>query len=256
MDHIQLTGYRAGEREEMRHSLIGKIYGPESDECKELASETAKPRPSETAKPRSEEDWSPDIIPRKPLAEGDEEKFKEPFEIAYLLSSLTVLSFWVLVLMKGEFDTKLLGTGFFWEPHFLLLMAVLYHKTRKLVFGVLVFGVLIIEKAAMVYALGANGSFRGGPTIMLIAASFGLFQALRSKNYSLKRLLKIPSVILFASAFWSWASYDGYLSTMETFLPMLNLKGALGQAGNWLIVCIQGALGYFLWELAKDKETQ
>ena len=45
------------------------------------------------------------------------------------------------------------------------------------IFGVLVFGVLIIVNGTMVYTLGTNGSFRGIPTIMLIAASFGLIQA-------------------------------------------------------------------------------
>jgi len=52
---LKLTSKWKGKREEFRHSLIGKIYGPESDEFKEVASEIAKPR--------SEEDWSPDIIP-------------------------------------------------------------------------------------------------------------------------------------------------------------------------------------------------
>ena len=90
---------------------------------------------------------------------------------------------------------------------------------------------------------------------MLIAACVGFIEVIHSKNYILKGLLKIPAIILFITAFWSWASYHGYLGTMETFLPMLNLTGALGQAGNWLIVCIQGGLGYFLWELSKNKES-
>lgn len=80
-----------------------------------------------------------------------------------------------------------------------------------------------------------------------------VLRKIEGRENRLNGMLKIPAIILFISAFWSWASYDGYLNTVEAFLPMLNLKGALGQAGNWLIVCIQGALGFFLWELSGDK---
>lgn len=83
-----------------------------------------------------------------------------------------------------------------------------------------------------------------------------VLRKIEGRENRLNGILKIPAALLFVSAFWSWVSYDGYLSTMENFLPMLNLKGALGQAGNWLIVCIQAALGYFLWDLARDKEVQ
>jgi hypothetical protein len=80
-----------------------------------------------------------------------------------------------------------------------------------------------------------------------------VLRKIEGRENRLKGMLKIPAIILFVSAFWSWVSYDGYLSTVEILLPMLNLKGVLGQAGNWLIVCIQGALGYFFWELSKEK---
>ena len=246
-----------GKREEFRHSLIGKIYGPESDEFKEVVIEIARHKEERIIEITSKESLAENQVSGVNLlyeaGNLSGKKIEEPFWIAYLLSSTTFLSFWVLVIMKGEFDKRLLETSSFWEPHFLLLMAVLYHKTKINIFGVLVFGVLIIVNGTMVYTLGTNGSFRGIPTIMLIAASFGLIQAFRSKSYSLKGMLKIPAIILFITAFWSWASYDGYLSTIETPLPMLNLKSVFGQAGSWLIICIQVVLGYLLWVLSGDK---
>ena len=84
----------------------------------------------------------------------------------------------------------------------------------------------------------------------------------------MKKLLKIPAVILFGSAFYTWFAYDEYISLSETLLPWLNFQGVFKhsllpwlnfqgvfkQVFNTFIVCIQGGLGAFLWELSGDKK--
>ena len=70
----------------------------------------------------------------------------------------------------------------------------------------------------------------------------------------MKKLLKIPAVILIGSAFYLWITYDEYISTTETLFPWLNFSGGLKQGFNWLIVCILGGLGALLWQLSGDKK--
>jgi hypothetical protein len=73
----------------------------------------------------------------------------------------------------------------------------------------------------------------------------------------MKSLLKIPAVILFGSAFYTWFAYDEHISLSETLLPWLNFQGVFKQVFNLLIVCIQGGLGAFLWQLSGDiKESE
>jgi hypothetical protein len=69
-----------------------------------------------------------------------------------------------------------------------------------------------------------------------------------------KKLLKIPAVILIGFAFYTWITYDEYISTTETLFPWLNFPGIFKQTFNWLFVCIQWALGAFLWHLSGDKK--
>lgn len=70
----------------------------------------------------------------------------------------------------------------------------------------------------------------------------------------MKKLLKIPAVILYCTAFYTWIAYDEYISLSETLLPWLNFQGVFKQVFNWLFVCIQWALGAFLWHLSGDKK--
>jgi len=70
----------------------------------------------------------------------------------------------------------------------------------------------------------------------------------------MKKLLKIPAVILIGLAFYIWITYDEYISTIETLFPWLNFPGVFKQVFNWLIVCILGGLGAFLWQLSGDKK--
>ena len=70
----------------------------------------------------------------------------------------------------------------------------------------------------------------------------------------MKKFLKIPAVILFGSAFYTWISYDEYISVTESIFPWLNFKGVFKQVLNMGFVAVQGALGAFLWQLAGDKE--
>ena len=66
----------------------------------------------------------------------------------------------------------------------------------------------------------------------------------------MKKILKIPAVILFGAAFYTWVTYDGYVSLGETLFPWLNFQGVFGQVFNWLIVCVLGGLGLGLWKLS------
>jgi hypothetical protein len=70
----------------------------------------------------------------------------------------------------------------------------------------------------------------------------------------MKNLLKIPAIFLFGSAFYSWISYDEYISLSEALLPFLNFQGVFNQMGNFFIVCIQGAMGLGLWQLSEGKK--
>jgi len=72
----------------------------------------------------------------------------------------------------------------------------------------------------------------------------------------MKKLLRIPAIVLFISAFWTWISFDGYLSIKETFLPIMNFQGALAQVVNWVLVCIQGGIGIALWQFASEKQEE
>jgi hypothetical protein len=69
----------------------------------------------------------------------------------------------------------------------------------------------------------------------------------------MKKLLRIPAVVLFGTAFYTWISYDEYVSVTETLFPWLNFQGVFKQVFNWVLVAIQGALGAFLWDLSGDK---
>jgi hypothetical protein len=68
----------------------------------------------------------------------------------------------------------------------------------------------------------------------------------------MKKLLKIPAVILFGLAFYTWVTYDGYINSSETLFPWLNFQGVFGQIFNWFIVCVLGGLGLGLWKLSED----
>ena len=70
----------------------------------------------------------------------------------------------------------------------------------------------------------------------------------------MKKLLKIPAVILIGSAFYTWVTYDGYISFSETLFPWLNFQGVFGQVFNWFIVYVLGGLGLGLWKLSGDNE--
>jgi len=70
----------------------------------------------------------------------------------------------------------------------------------------------------------------------------------------MKKLLRVPAVILIGSAFYTWISYDEYISTTETLFPWLNFQGVFKQVFNWFFICVQGALGAFLWHLSGDKK--
>ena len=70
----------------------------------------------------------------------------------------------------------------------------------------------------------------------------------------MKKLLKIPAVILIGFAFYQWITYDEYISTTETLLPWLNFSGVFKQTLNWLFVGIIGGLGALLWNLSGDKK--
>jgi hypothetical protein len=70
----------------------------------------------------------------------------------------------------------------------------------------------------------------------------------------MKKLLKIPAVLLFGSAFYTWVTYDEYISLADTLFPWLNFQGVFKQMINIFIVCIQGALGAFLWQLSEGKK--
>jgi hypothetical protein len=70
----------------------------------------------------------------------------------------------------------------------------------------------------------------------------------------MKKLLKIPAVILIGLAFYRWITYDEYISTIETLFPWLNYSGVFKQVFNWLVVCIIGGLGVSLWQLSGDKK--
>ena len=73
----------------------------------------------------------------------------------------------------------------------------------------------------------------------------------------MKKLLKIPAIILFGSAFYTWIAYDEYISFSETLFPWLNFQGVFKQMINFLIVCIQGGLGICLWQLSEgNKEAK
>ena len=69
----------------------------------------------------------------------------------------------------------------------------------------------------------------------------------------MKKLLKVPAILLFCTAFYTWVTYDEYISLSETLFPWLNFQGVFRQVFNWVIVCVQGGLGAFLWELSGDK---
>ena len=66
----------------------------------------------------------------------------------------------------------------------------------------------------------------------------------------MKQLLKIPAVLLFVSALYTWIAYDEYISFTETLFPLLNVQGAFKQIINWVFVAVQGGLGVFLWQLS------
>ncbi|MZH01972.1 MAG: hypothetical protein F3745_00805 [Nitrospinae bacterium] len=70
----------------------------------------------------------------------------------------------------------------------------------------------------------------------------------------MRKLLKFPAVILFCSAFYTWITYDEYISYSETLFPWLNFQGVFKQMINFFLVCIQGALGAFLWQLSEGEE--
>ena len=72
----------------------------------------------------------------------------------------------------------------------------------------------------------------------------------------MKKLLKIPAVVLFSSAFYTWISYDEYISVTETLFPWLNFQGVFKQGANFFFVCIQAALGMLFWELPKGKKKE
>ncbi len=73
---------------------------------------------------------------------------------------------------------------------------------------------------------------------------------------AMKKLLKIPAVLFWMSAFWVWISYDEYISIIEVFFPFLNYPGVLKQGVNWMFVSVLAAIGYMLWEIATRENTE
>ena len=72
----------------------------------------------------------------------------------------------------------------------------------------------------------------------------------------MKILLRIPAILLLASAAWTYFSYDEYLSVVETLLPFLNITGMFFQALNFFLVVIQISIGSILWSYAGPTEDK
>ena len=70
----------------------------------------------------------------------------------------------------------------------------------------------------------------------------------------MKKLLKIPAVILIGSAFYIWVSYGEYIGISETLFPWLNFQGVFKQVLNYFIICMVGGLGALLWQLSGNKK--
>ncbi len=69
----------------------------------------------------------------------------------------------------------------------------------------------------------------------------------------MRKLLKVPAVILIGTAFYIWVAYGEYIGVSETLFPWLNFQGVFKQVLNYFIVCIIVGLGVLLWQLSEGK---
>lgn len=68
-----------------------------------------------------------------------------------------------------------------------------------------------------------------------------------------KNIVRAISIPFFVYAFWLWWSFDGYISILETAIPLLNFGGVINQVLNWGLVCIFAGIGYAFWIYADKK---
>ena len=66
-------------------------------------------------------------------------------------------------------------------------------------------------------------------------------------------IAKILGVLLMLTAFWVWISYD-YPNVSPFAFGAPLAPGMFGQVLNWIIVCILGAGGWFLFTLARKSK--
>jgi len=67
-------------------------------------------------------------------------------------------------------------------------------------------------------------------------------------------LTKIVGIALMISAFFTWITYDyPDINFLRLGILDIGLGGTIGMMINWVLVCIQGAVGWYLYRLKSKR---